>query len=261
MDNLLSICSVEIAQESDRWMIVKLIERKNFIVRRSVNLSKQSHILASNIDQAILMITLDRPITTTAFIDRFLVAANASNIEVMKRRTEKYWNAISSTPQPVIAAVNGFALGGGLELAMMCDLIIVGENAQLGQPEVKIGIMPGAGGTQRITRAVGKFNSMKINLLGKPMSGIEAFNMGLACEVVPDEKVLDTAIKMANTISRMPPLSVQAIKETIINGYNASLETSLLLERKTFQVLLSSNDKKEGMEAFVEKRKPNFKGN
>ena len=102
---------------------------------------------------------------------------------------------------------------------------------------------------------------MKINLLGKPMSGIEAFNMGLACEVVPDEKVLDTAIKMANTISRMPPLSVQAIKETIINGNNASLETSLLLERKTFQVLLSSNDKKEGMEAFVEKRKPNFKGN
>ena len=186
---------------------------------------------------------------------------DASNIEVMKRRTEKYWNAISSTPQPVIAAVNGFALGGGLELAMMCDLIIVGENAQLGQPEVKIGIMPGAGGTQRITRAVGKFNSMKINLLGKPMSGIEAFNMGLACEVVPDEKVLDTAIKMANTISRMPPLSVQAIKETIINGNNASLETSLLLERKTFQVLLSSNDKKEGMEAFIEKRKPNFKGN
>ncbi len=185
---------------------------------------------------------------------------SASAIEVMKRKTEKYWQAISSTPQPIIAAVNGYALGGGLELAMMCDLIIVGENAQLGQPEIKIGIMPGAGGTQRITRAVGKFNSMKINLLGKPISGIEAYKMGLACEVVPDEKVLDTAKNMATTISRLPPLSVQAIKETILNGENASLDTGLLLERKTFQVLLSSEDKKEGMEAFVEKRRPKFKG-
>ncbi|MGI9502466.1 MAG: enoyl-CoA hydratase-related protein, partial [Geminicoccaceae bacterium] len=150
--------------------------------------------------------------------------------------------------------------GGGLELAMACDLIIVGENSQLGQPEVQVGIMPGAGGTQRLTRAVGKFHAMKMCLTGKPITGIEAYQVGLASEVVPDDEVLETAIKLATSIARMPPLATQAIKEAIVQGESASLDSALLLERKAFQLLFATEDRREGMAAFIEKRRPDFKG-
>jgi len=181
-------------------------------------------------------------------------------VEIMRRRSERYWHAVASTPQPVIAAIRGYAMGGGLEVAMACDLIVVGENAQLGQPEIRVGIMPGAGGTQRLTRAVGKFWAMKLNLTGKPISGREAHQIGLASDCVPDDEVLDFALKQAASIARMPPIAAQTIKEAVVHGESASLETALLLERKAFQVLFSTEDKKEGMTAFIEKRKPDFKG-
>lgn len=187
--------------------------------------------------------------------------STASSIDMFKRRTERYWQVVNQTPQPIIAAIQGYAMGGGLELAMMCDLIVVGENAQLAQPEIKVGIMPGAGGTQRLTRAIGKYNAMKINLLGKPFSGQEAYEMGLACEVCKDEEVLETALKMATTISRMPPLAVQSIKQSIIHGQDASLEAGLFLERKAFQQLFASEDQTEGMQAFIDKRRASFEGN
>ncbi len=186
--------------------------------------------------------------------------SSASSIEMFKRRTERYWQVVNNTPQPIIAAIQGYAMGGGLELAMMCDMLVVGENAQLAQPEIKVGIMPGAGGTQRLTRAVGKFNAMKINLLGKAFSGQQAFDMGLACEVCPDAEVLEVALKMATTISRMPPLAVQAIKQSILHGQDASMEAALFLERKAFQQLFASDDQVEGMQAFIEKRRPSFTG-
>ncbi len=186
--------------------------------------------------------------------------SQASSIDMFKRRNERYWQIVNQTPQPIIAAIQGYAFGGGLELAMMCDLIVVGENAQLAQPEIKVGIMPGAGGTQRLTRAVGKYNAMKINLLGKPFSGREAFNMGLACEICPDDAVFETALKMATTISRMPPLAVQNIKQSILHGQDASIEAGLFLERKAFQQLFASEDQSEGMQAFIEKRRPDFSG-
>ncbi|MGC6391502.1 MAG: enoyl-CoA hydratase [Alphaproteobacteria bacterium] len=207
--------------------------------------------------RAIVLTGDERAFAAGADLKEFV---DASAVDMIKRRAERYWQAVASTPQPVIAAIRGYAMGGGLELAMACDLIVVGENAQLGQPEIKVGIMPGAGGTQRLTRAVGKFNAMKINLLGKPFSGRDAFNMGLACEVCADEDVLDTALKMAKSISHMPPLAAQAIKEAVVFGESASLETGLLLERKSFQVLFATEDRKEGMEAFIEKRKPSFSG-
>lgn len=185
---------------------------------------------------------------------------DASTVEMVRRRSERYWQAVSSTPQPVIAAIRGFALGGGLELAMACDLIIAGENAQLGQPEIRVGIIPGAGGTQRLTRAVGKFNAMKITLLGKPFSGVEAHAMGLACSVVGDDQVMEEALGMARTISRMPPLAAQAIKEAVIHGESASLETGLLLERRLNHMLFATDDQKEGMTAFIEKRRPQYRG-
>lgn len=185
---------------------------------------------------------------------------DADAVEIVQRRTERYWQAIARTPQPVIAAVQGYALGGGLELAMICDIIVAGENAQLGQPEVRVGIMPGAGGTQRLTRAVGKFHAMRLCLTGRSISGREAYEIGLVSLVVPDDEVMATALKMASDIARLPPLAVTSIKEAILQGENASLDAGLALERKAFQLLFASEDRREGMNAFIEKRKPQFKG-
>ena len=185
---------------------------------------------------------------------------DAGAVEMLQRRAERYWSSVARTPQPVIAAINGYALGGGLELAMCCDIIIAGESAKLGQPEVRVGIMPGAGGTQRLTRAVGKFQAMRICLTGRPISAAEACQIGLVSQVVPDAGVVDAALEMAREIARLPPLAVMQIKEAILAGQDASLETGLMLERKAFQLLFASADKREGMQAFLEKRPPSFKG-
>jgi enoyl-CoA hydratase len=181
-------------------------------------------------------------------------------IEIMARRTERFWETIASCPKPVIAAVNGYAFGGGCELAMLADIIVAGEGASFGQPEVRVGIMPGAGGTQRLTRAVGKFRAMRILLTGEPVTAKDALAMGLVSEVVPDGEVLAAAMRIAKTIASMPPLAVLQIKETVLAGQDASLETAMLLERKAFQLLFATNDQKEGMRAFLEKRKPEFRG-
>lgn len=185
---------------------------------------------------------------------------DAGAIDLLQRRAERYWNTVARTPQPVIAAINGYALGGGLELAMCCDVIIAGESAQLGQPEVRVGIMPGAGGTQRLTRAVGKFHAMRLCLTGRPTSATEAYQIGFVSQVVPDAEVWDAALTMARDLARLPPLAVMQIKEAILAGQDASLEAALMLERKAFQLLFASADKREGMQAFFEKRPPNFKG-
>ncbi len=186
--------------------------------------------------------------------------AEATPIEMMLRRSHVHWRAIASCPKPVIAAVNGYALGGGCELAMHADIIIAGESASFGQPEVRVGIMPGAGGIQRLTRAVGKFKAMKMVLTGRPVTAAEAEAMGLVSEVVPDAEVLDRALKLAEQIAAMPPLAVMQIKEVMLAGQDASLETGLMLERKAFQLLFDSRDQTEGMKAFAEKRKPRYEG-
>jgi enoyl-CoA hydratase len=176
------------------------------------------------------------------------------------RHTERLWSAIADCPVPVIAAVNGFALGGGLELAMHADVIIAGRGARFGQPEVKVGIMPGAGGTQRLTRAVGKFRAMLLCLTGEIISADEAFSMGLTSIVTDDEDVLPRAMKLADLIAGMPPIAVAHIKELILIGPDAPLATALALERKAVQLLFATDDKREGMQAFLEKRKPTFTG-
>jgi enoyl-CoA hydratase len=183
-----------------------------------------------------------------------------SAVEMMLRQTQRYWQAIASCPKPIIAAVNGYAWGGGCELAMHADIIIAGEGASFCQPEIKVGIMPGAGGTQRLTRAAGKFQAMKMILTGQPVSAREALAMGLVSEVVADTEVLPTALKMAKLIAAMPPLAVAQIKEVVLAGQDASLEAALMLERKAFQLLFDSRDQKEGMRAFLEKRKPQYQG-
>jgi enoyl-CoA hydratase len=178
----------------------------------------------------------------------------------MARGTHKLWRTIAACPKPVIAAVSGFALGGGCELAMTCDIIIAGESARFGQPEVKIGIIPGGGGTQRLTRAAGKYKAMRYILTGDLFDARAAFDMGLVSEIVPDAEVEKRAIEMAQQIAALSPLAIQQAKEAVLRGMDAALDTGLALETKAIQILFSSLDQKEGMAAFIEKRKPKFTG-
>ena len=186
--------------------------------------------------------------------------ADATTVDVYLRNTQRLWQAIAQCPKPVIAAVNGFALGAGCELAMHADIIVAGENASFAQPEVKVGIMPGAGGTQRLVRAVGKFHAMRMALSGQAVSGREAVAIGLASECVPDTQVQQRASELAKTIASMPPIAIAQIKEVVLAGQDVPLESALALERKAFQILFSTEDQKEGMRAFIEKRKPVYKG-
>lgn len=186
--------------------------------------------------------------------------ASAGAIDMYRRHTEYLWEAISHCPKPVIAAVNGFALGGGCELAMHCDLIVAGESARFAQPEVKLGLMPGAGGTQRLVRAVGKFQAMRIALTGCMVSAPEALAMGMLSEVVSDEQTLPRAMELAAHIAALPPLAVEQIKEVMLAGADLPLESALVLERKAFQLLFDSKDQKEGAAAFFEKRTPEYRG-
>jgi len=182
-------------------------------------------------------------------------------VQMYQRHTERLWGAVGDCPVPVIAAINGFALGGGLELAMHTDITIAGRGARLGQPEVRVGIMPGAGGTQRLTRAVGKFRAMRLCLTGEIIDAQEAYQMGLISILTDDDQVMQTAITMAERIAKLPPIAVAQIKELILTGPDAPLSTALALERKAVQLLFATKDKQEGMSAFLEKRQPEFKGN
>jgi enoyl-CoA hydratase/carnithine racemase len=200
--------------------------------------------------------------------DEKAFAAGADVAELAQRtptdpafaRTRAAWAAIERYQRPIIAAVNGFALGGGCELAMHCDIIIAGEGAKLGQPEVKLGIMPGAGGTQRFVRAAGKFAAMRWLLTGELLSAAEAHRLGLVSAVVADGGVLKHALEIAARIAALPPLAVAAIKDAVLSGADLPLEAGLCLEGQSFQELFASEDRAEGMRAFLEKRKPEFKG-
>lgn len=186
--------------------------------------------------------------------------SDKGTVDMTLGKVRDLWRVIAGCPHPVIAAVNGFAFGGGCELAMHADIIIAGESAKFGQPEVRVGIMAGGGGTQRLPRAVGKFKAMKMLLTGEPVSGREAFEMGLASEVVDDVQVLDRAMELAATIAALPPLAIRQTKEAVLTGADCSLDAGLTLERKSFDILFDTEDQKEGMRAFMEKRDPEFKG-
>jgi enoyl-CoA hydratase len=186
--------------------------------------------------------------------------AEASAMEVYLRRAERYWQSIANCPKPIIAAVNGFALGGGCELAMHADIIIAGKSAQFGQPEIKVGVMPGAGGTQRLVRAVGKFHAMRMIMTGCLISAEEAYQIGLVSQVTEDTETLNTAYKMAQQIARLPPIALEQIKEVVLLSEDIPLNAGLALERKAFQLLFDTQDQKEGMSAFLEKRKPIYQG-
>ena len=170
------------------------------------------------------------------------------------------WETIRSIRKPVIAAVSGFALGGGCELAMMCDFIIAADNAKFGQPEIKLGVIPGAGGTQRLPRAVGKSKAMDMALTGRMMDATEAERAGLVSRVVPADKLLDEALAAALVIASQPRLAVLAAKEAVNRAFEAPLSEGLLAERRLFHALFATADQKEGMAAFTAKRPAQFTG-
>ena len=170
------------------------------------------------------------------------------------------WDRLWACGLPLIAAVRGLAFGGGLELAMSCDLLVVAENARLGQPEINLGVMPGAGGTQRLTRAVGKAIASEMVLLGREISGRDAEAHGLANRCVPAERVLPVALELARALARQAPHAVRVAKRAIAQAYEQSLHAALLDERRAFLALLGSEDAREGVAAFLEKRKATWQG-
>jgi enoyl-CoA hydratase/carnithine racemase len=170
------------------------------------------------------------------------------------------WAALERCRKPLIAAVNGFAFGGGCELALHCDIVLAGESAQFGFREVRLGIMPGAGGTQRLLRVAGHFKAARYLLTGDTIDARTGSEIGMVSEVVPDDVLIERAVALAEQIAALPPLAVEAIKEALQLGADVPLQTALAVERKSFQLLFASEDREEGIAAFMENRKPNFKG-
>lgn len=186
--------------------------------------------------------------------------ADKSAIDMLLIDQFSTWDQIRKTKKPIIAAVSGFALGGGCEFAMTCDMIIASETAKFGQPEIKIGTIPGAGGTQRLTRAIGKAKSMELILTGRFLSAEEAHYYGLVNKVVPKEMYMHETMQLAKEIAQLSPVAVQLAKEAVNRSFETHLDEGLAFERKNFYLTFASEDQKEGMKAFVEKRKADFKG-
>jgi enoyl-CoA hydratase len=186
--------------------------------------------------------------------------AERSPVDQLLRDQTGRWSGVTSFSKPLIAAVNGYALGGGCELALMCDLIVAGDSARFGQPEINLGIIPGAGGTQRWPRTVGKYVAMEVNLIGGQVSAQRAYQLGLVNRVVPAEVTLRVAVDIARQLATKPPLALRLAKESVNKSLETPLSEGLSNERKNFYFLFATEDQKEGMRAFLEKRRGEFKG-
>ncbi|GBD07024.1 putative enoyl-CoA hydratase echA8 [bacterium HR21] len=186
--------------------------------------------------------------------------ADADSVEMLLRDQFRKWERIAALKKPLIAAVSGYALGGGCELALLCDMIVASETAQFGQPEINIGVMPGAGGTQRLTRIVGKALAMELVLTGRFLSAQEAYRLGLVNRVAPVELYLEEAFALASLIASKPPIAVRLAKEAVLKAFSTPLELGIEFERKNFYLLFSTADQKEGMHAFQQKRLPQWQG-
>ena len=186
--------------------------------------------------------------------------ADATVVDMMGSPFLGYWDAVQRIAKPVVAAVSGYCLGGGCELAMLCDLIVAAETAQFGQPEINLGVIPGAGGTQRLTRAVGKSVAMDMILTGRRISAQEALGFGLVSRVFPASSFLEDSLALAAEIAAKAPVALRMAKESVNRAFEISLAEGILFERCAFNLLFSTEDQKEGMAAFVEQRKPSWQG-
>lgn len=215
--------------------------------------------LDKNPDVRVIILTgNERAFAAGADIAQMVTATPVDQINDQRFRT---WEMLKLITKPVLAAVNGFALGGGCELAMSCDLIIAGDDAKFSQPEIKIGTIPGAGGTQRLTRAIGKSKAMMMVLTGDMIDAKTAYEWGLVAKVVPAETLLQETFELAKTIADRAPVSVRLAKEAVNKSFEMTLKDGMDFERRNFYLTFASADQKEGMKAFMEKRSPDYKGN
>ncbi len=185
---------------------------------------------------------------------------DATSADMIRSYRFQQWERIRRVATPIVAAVAGYALGGGCELAMTCDIIVAAETARFGQPEILLGLMPGAGGTQRLTRAVGKSRAMEMVLTGRAITAEEALSSGLVARVVPPELCLEEAMRLAREIARQAPVAMRLAKEAVLQAFETGLEGGLAFERRCFHTLFSTEDKREGIRAFLDKRPPEFTG-
>ncbi|MCY4291352.1 MAG: enoyl-CoA hydratase-related protein [Roseovarius sp.] len=213
--------------------------------------------IASENDQVRVMVLLGSRKAFASGAD-LKALAKLTTFEVHKLGYHRLWKAIADFPKPVIAAVRGLALGGGCELALHADMIVAGRSALLGFPKIKLGIMPGAGGTQRLVRGIGKPRAMRLLMTGELLTGEQAAEWGIVSHVVDDEDVKDLTISIATRLSNSPATALEFIKEAVIEGAGLPLSAALALERKSMHLLFSTRDQKEGMQAFLESRKPEF---
>ena len=186
--------------------------------------------------------------------------ADASAVDMLLRDNIGRWDRVRRLTKPLIAAVAGYALGGGCELAMMCDIIIAAENARFGQPEINVGLIPGAGGTQRLTRAVGKYVASEMIMTGRMLGAEEALQRGLVARVVPQELIVEEAVRLGKELAQRPPISIRLAKEAITRASEGRVDDGIEFERKAFYLLFATQDAHEGMHAFVEKRQPSYEG-
>jgi enoyl-CoA hydratase len=250
-----------------------LVERRDRVGLIRLNRPKQlnalNDALMDELGAALLALDADDDIGAIVITGNEKAFAAGADIAAMSKwgymdvyRSEyitRNWETIRRVRKPVIAAVAGYALGGGCELAMMCDIVIAADNARFGQPEIKLGVIPGAGGTQRLPRAVSKAKAMDLCLTARMMDASEAERSGLVSRVVPADRLLDEAIEAGTIIAANSLPSVMMVKESINRAYESPLSEGLLFERRLFHSLFATEDQKEGMAAFVEKRKPAFR--
>jgi enoyl-CoA hydratase len=236
---------------------------------RPKSLNALSAALLGEIKRALEALTADEEVRAAVITGSERAFAAGADIAEIKKRTPAStivdaslpsWESIRKFPKPIVAAVNGFAFGGGCEVALACDIVVAGETAKFALPEVKLGILPAAGGTQRLSRAVGKSLAMRMILTGEPIDAKTAVAAGLAAEVVAPELTVERALEIAGKIAAMPPLAIKLAKEAVNQSFDLALENGLLFERKCSAALIATEDRQEGVTAFLEKRKPTFKG-
>lgn len=244
----------------NQYILIITIDRSSvFNALRTNTLKEISYALTSCSDgiRCVILTGGEKVFAAGADINELEIKGAIESINDIRT---SYWETIKDYKKPIIASVNGFCLGGGCELAMHCDIIIAGDNAQFGQPEINLGIIPGAGGTQRLTKALGKSNAMLSLLTGNFIDAKRAQRVNLVSEVVPVQTTMIRSLEIANIIASKSPLAASAIKSAVLASYDNGLNASLKYEKMVFSGILSSEDKKEGIKAFKEKRTPRFKG-